>query len=423
MAPILCISRIIAFGQLMLLISVIMITASPSNDEVKASARTTGKSVADYWVNKSGKSATSTYYADACSFYGACLYGAATGDSTYRKTIYSNYKKSMPTSIPTGSVDANSAGLLPLYLFQLTKDSSMLKLGKTAADVSVKNNGYKRYAIDDTYMTGSLMIQAYRATGDASYLDFFADYSIEYTAKLLQSNGLYWHRDGSHIFWGRGNGWGAASETELLLSLPGNHPKRAAVLDGYKKHMAGLLAAQKANGMWMQVLTSTDPKNWEETSGTGMFLFAMFTGLKNGWLDSATFLEPAKKGWKALAGYVGSDGKLKNICVGFWGDGTENSYLTAATEAGNAHGTCAILWAAAAAINLFSPSTGVNRGELTVPARTVETRPTMNGSGILFDLLGRSVVAPENIDHDAIAKSGLFILRSKEGTGKCPLLP
>jgi hypothetical protein len=42
-------------------------------------------------------------------------------------------------------------------------------------------------------MTGSLMVQAYRATGDTSYLNFFADYLLNHTCKLQQFNDFYWH--------------------------------------------------------------------------------------------------------------------------------------------------------------------------------------------------------------------------------------
>jgi unsaturated rhamnogalacturonyl hydrolase len=400
-------------------LSAITMAASPVNNEVLVSARAKGKSVADYWVNSSGKSPTSDYYADACSFYGSIRFGEANGDSSYYKKIYNSYKnRSSP--IPTGDVDKNSAGLLPLYLFTKSRDSTMLKLGKAAADASVSAGGYKRYAIDDTYMTGSLMIQAYRATGDTKYLDFCANYILQYMDTLLQPNGLYWHRVGSKVHWCRGNGWGAASTTELLLSLPPDHPKRAAVLAGFKKHMNGLLAVQKASGMWMQVLTSTNSKNFEETSGTGMFLFAMFSGLKNGWLDSATFLEPAKKGWNALAGYVGADGKLKNICVGFWGDGTENSYLNAATEAGNAHGTCAFLWAAAAAIHLFtSPVVGIHE-QIAMQQSTFQ-QPSITGANVVFDLMGRALPVTASSAASRFALPG-FMLKQNAGTNGAYLI-
>ncbi|MBN1576313.1 MAG: glycoside hydrolase family 88 protein [Chitinispirillaceae bacterium] len=358
--------------------------ATPTNNEVAASSRKTGKATADYWIKKDPVS--TNHYADICAFYACLLYGEAAGDSTYLKSLATRYKRT--AAIPTGDVDKNSVGILPLYLFTQTRDSALLKLGKSAADASLKAGGYKRDAIDDTYMTGSLMIQAYRATGDTKYLDFCADYIVYYMDKLLQSNGLYWHRIGSKHFWSRGNGWGAASTTELLLELPENHSKYADVLAGFKKHMNGLLEVRRDDGMWMQLLDSKDSRNWVETSGSAMFLFAMFTGMKKGWLDSATFLEPAKKGWMALAGYVGSDGKLKNICTGFWGDGTASSYLNAAhNEAGNSHGTAGLLWAASAAVDFFNPPVSVES-----PDRIAVTQPVLHSStvtGAVFDLLGR----------------------------------
>jgi rhamnogalacturonyl hydrolase YesR len=42
-------------------------------------------------------------------------------------------------------------------------------------------------------MTGSLMIQAYRATNDTKYLDFCVNYLTSYMNNLQQANGLYWH--------------------------------------------------------------------------------------------------------------------------------------------------------------------------------------------------------------------------------------
>ena len=386
-------------------------TAATVNSDVLASGRAKGKLVADYWVKSSGKSPTSDYYADACSFYGSIRFGEANNDSSYYQTIYNRYKN-RTNPIPTGDVDKNSAGLLPLYLFTKSRDSAMLKLGKAAADASVKAGGYKRDAIDDTYMTGSLMIQAYRATGDITYLNFCADYIVYYQGKLLQdSNGLYWHRIGSKHFWSRGNGWGASSTTELLLELPKTHAKYTDVLAGFQKHMNGLLNAQKSHGLWMQLLDSDASNNWVETSGSAMFLFAMFTGMEKGWLDSATFLEPAKKGWNALLGYLGNDGKLKNICTGFWGDGTAASYLNAAhNEAGNAHGTCGFLWASAAIINLFTAPVGIH--ERIIIERNTFQQSTAAGAGVVFDLMGRVVPVTAGSEASRFSPSGLLLKRN-----------
>jgi len=47
--------------------------------------------------------------------------------------------------------------------------------------------------------------------------------------------------------------------------------------------MVSLLKYQDENGTWRQLIDQSD--SWNETSGTGMFAFAMITGVKNGWLD------------------------------------------------------------------------------------------------------------------------------------------
>jgi rhamnogalacturonyl hydrolase YesR len=51
-------------------------------------------------------------------------------------------------------------------------------------------------------------------------------------------------------------------------------------MKGYKAMMASLLKFQAEDGMWRQL--ADDPESWKETSSTGMFAFAMITGVK--WL-------------------------------------------------------------------------------------------------------------------------------------------
>ena len=88
-------------------------------------------------------------------------------------------------------------------------------------------------------------------------------------------------------FWGRGDGWFAAGMAEMLRDLPANHPQRARILAGYKTMMAALLRYQAKDGMWRQLIDHEE--FWEESSSTGMFAYAMITGVKNGWLDAATW--------------------------------------------------------------------------------------------------------------------------------------
>jgi len=69
--------------------------------------------------------------------------------------------------------------------------------------------------------------------------------------------------------------------------------------------MAALLKYQDKDGMWHQLLDKPDA--WPETSCTGMFTFAMVTGVKNGWLDEKTYGPAARKGWLGLIKYINDD--------------------------------------------------------------------------------------------------------------------
>ena len=143
----------------------------PSDEDVEKSAREKGKLAAEYWVKRSGiNPSTTDYYADICSFYGACLFGDETKDSSFFKEINNRYNRT--NAIKTDNIDNSSCGILPLHLYLHNNKDQQLKLGTDAANTNIQKNGFFRNAIDDTYMTGSLLIQAYKATDDTKYLDF-----------------------------------------------------------------------------------------------------------------------------------------------------------------------------------------------------------------------------------------------------------
>jgi len=54
------------------------------------------------------------------------------------------------------------------------------------------------------YMLIIVQLQAYRATGDAKYLDRAALEMSVYLDKLQQPNGLFYHAPDVPFFWGRG---------------------------------------------------------------------------------------------------------------------------------------------------------------------------------------------------------------------------
>jgi len=157
-------------------------------------------------------------------------------------------------------------------------------------------------------------LQAFRATGDRTYIDRAAREMTAYLDKLQQANGLFYHAPDVPFFWGRGNGWTAAGMAELLRSLPADHPNRSRILESYRKMMATVLDYQGDDGMWRQLIDR--PEAWPETSCTGMFTFAMVTGVKQGWLDGARYTRAARKGWLGLIGYINSDADIREVCEG-----------------------------------------------------------------------------------------------------------
>src|SRR5581483_6665400 len=249
-------------------------------------------------------------------------------------------------------VDFSMFGSLPLEIYLESKDPRYLDLGKSFADTQWENpapdglTAETRYWIDDMYMINILQVQAFRATGDSKYLDRAALETVAYLDKLQQPNGLFYHAPGTPFFWGRGDGWVAAGMTELLTSLPQKHPLRARIMNGYLKMMKALLIYQDKDGMWHQLLDH--PESFPETSSTGMFTFALVTGVKKGWLDAKTYAPAARKAWLALISYLEPDGDIRNVCEGTGKKNDLQYYLDRKRLTGDLHGQAPILWSAAA---------------------------------------------------------------------------
>src|ERR1700730_8646984 len=90
--------------------------------------------------------------------------------------------------------------------------------------------------------------------------------------------------------------------------------QRAHIMESYQKMMKALLQYQGKDGVWHQLLDH--PESYPETSCTGMFTFAMITGVKHGWLDKKTYGKTARKGWLGLVSYIQPNGDIRNVCQG-----------------------------------------------------------------------------------------------------------
>jgi unsaturated rhamnogalacturonyl hydrolase len=338
---------------------------------VATSPATIGKRVAENFVSRrlgceTNSEQPSVHYAEACTWYGSLTFARLTQDEDLTRRLVQKFD---PLLTPKGAryipqrphVDDRVFGIAPLEIFIQTKDERHLELGKTLADLQWESpsadgiTGEARDWIDDMYMITVLQIQAFRATSNAVYLRRAARTMAVYLDRLQQPNGLFYHTPESPMFWSRGNGWVASGMTELLRSLPPDHPDQTRVLEGYRRMLACLLEHQGADGLWRQLIDK--PEAWPETSGTAMFTFAMATGVKQGWLDASTYGPAARKAWLGLTAYLDDRANLRDVCTGtnqafavVGGDPSDQLkyYLSCPRCVGDLHGQAPVLWTASA---------------------------------------------------------------------------
>ena len=110
--------------------------------------------------------------------------------------------------------------------------------------------------------------------------------------------------------------------------------------------MASLLKYQAESGLWRQLLDR--PESWEETSGTGMFAFAMVTGVKNGWLEEDVYGPAARKAWLGMVKHIDKDANITEVCEGTDKGFSVQYYLDRKRKTGDLHGQAPVLWTATA---------------------------------------------------------------------------
>ncbi len=307
-------------------------------------------------------------YPESCTWYGALTFAKASGDKELAKKLADKFepffgKEAEMIPVPD-HVDLSVFGTVPLELYLQTKDQKYLALGKRIADNQwappsgprVNDNSRRYYAmglswqtrlwVDDMFMITALQTQAYRATGERSYVDHAATEAVAYLDSLQMPNGLFYHAPDVPFFWGRGDGWFAVGMAELLRSLPKDHKDRPRIMKGFLTMMASLKKYQAPSGMWNQLID--DPLSWPEMSATNMFTFAMITGVKEGWLDKKEYGPVARKGWLALVTYINADGDTSEVCEGTNKKNDRQYYLDRKRNIGDLHGQASVLWCATA---------------------------------------------------------------------------
>ncbi|MDR2849323.1 MAG: glycoside hydrolase family 88 protein [Verrucomicrobiota bacterium] len=307
-------------------------------------------------------------YPDVCAWYGSLEFAKETGNAGLLARLAQRFEPLFGPEAqlvpPPDHVDNTVFGAVPLELYLLTREPRYLALGRTFADAqwapaqgkddtpearAWTDKGFTwqtRLWIDDMFMVTMVQAQAFRALGERVYIDRAAREMALYLDELQRPNGLFYHAPDVPFFWGRGNGWMAAGTAELLRSLPEDNPDRPRILAGYRAMMAALLRHQAEDGMWRQLID--DAAAWPETSGTGMFAFAMVTGVKNGWLDARTYGPAARRAWLALVRNLDENSDIRDVCEGTNKKADHQYYLDRKRVTGDLHGQAPVVWCAAA---------------------------------------------------------------------------
>ena len=132
----------------------------------------------------------------------------------------------------------------------------------------------------------------------------------------------YKEPNGKNCYWSRGNGWVYAALVRAMQDIMGmdNYDD---YLDEYKsdymKMTKALTKCQRKDMFWNVSLLDESNYGGKELTGTALFVYGMAWGIRNGLLDSKTYLPIVAKTWNAMVkeclhkngflGYVQGTGK------------------------------------------------------------------------------------------------------------------
>jgi rhamnogalacturonyl hydrolase YesR len=176
---------------------------------------------------------------------------------------------------------------------------------------------------DSLFMAPPAWARLAHVTGDPRYLEFAiarwwktSDYLYDKSEHLYYRDSRYFDQreaNGKKVFWGRGNGWVMGGLVRMLQYVPDNHPARARFVQQYREMAERVLGLQQADGLWRSSLL--DPASYpnQETSGTGLYTYALAWGVNQGLLPKERFAPAVRRAWQALRANVQADGKLVHV--------------------------------------------------------------------------------------------------------------
>ena len=102
--------------------------------------------------------------------------------------------------------------------------------------------------------------------------------------------------------WSEGLGWYALLLADVFDCLPKDDPDRAQLMDALRQLCKGLKEVQDSKtGMWCQVVDKPkEAGNWNETSGTGMFIYLIRNSINKGYISREEYLPVVQQAYAGI---------------------------------------------------------------------------------------------------------------------------
>lgn len=117
-------------------------------------------------------------------------------------------------------------------------------------------------------------------------------------------------KNGSKVFWSRGNGWVLAGLALILTDMPKDYVNRPFYEQLFKEMAERIKGLQHFDGLWRTSLLYPESFTYGEVSGSGFYTFSLAWGINNGLLKKADYLPTVKKAWNAMLKCQQANGKV-----------------------------------------------------------------------------------------------------------------
>jgi rhamnogalacturonyl hydrolase YesR len=205
--------------------------------------------------------------------------------------------------------------------------------------------------VDGVFMGQMFLARYGHATGESAAFDEVITQMTDIVNHCMKTNGLLLHAYDeskkaswansttglSPEVWSEGLGWYAVLIADLFDYLPADHPGRPGLMTILGQLTAGLKANQDAkSGRWCQVVDKcTLSDNWNESSGTGMFLYLTKKSIDKGYIDGTQYSAVVSSAYQGLVqkATVNTDGTIDiNDCSSIGVQGSYSAYVSKAKQ-------------------------------------------------------------------------------------------